>query len=141
MKDKIFKDVSENTLKIPGTHKVKCNKCGGNGSTYHSHSHHVHGNSHAVADVCTKCGGAGKLDWITNAMESIDKNVINIASLPAHTHGNLAAPSTIEFYSGDGTEMLSIKDDGFYVKGKKVVNDLDIYNEFKAFLKQAGVSC
>jgi len=128
--------------------EVKCSKCNGGGSLYETHSHHVHGNSHAVASVCTKCNGAGKLDWISNIMKSIDHNAINYTSMPAHTHGHSHAlpvasesvfdgiyddPSIVNFYC-EGEEVISIRKDGFYVRGNKVVNDLEIYEEFKTFI-------
>ena len=46
----------------------------------------------------------------------------------------------ITFYTNNGTnEMLKIGGDGsFYVKGKKVTEDIEVYKAFVEFLKDAG---
>jgi len=46
----------------------------------------------------------------------------------------------IIFYTNNGVdEMLKIGGDGsFYVKGNKVAEDIEVYNAFVEFLKDAG---
>ncbi len=45
----------------------------------------------------------------------------------------------IFYINGGTTEMLKIGGDGsFYVKEKKVVEDIEVYNAFVEFLKDAG---
>lgn len=47
--------------------------------------------------------------------------------------------SDIVFSVNNGVEMLKICEDGsFYVKGKKVVEDIEVYKGFVEFLKEAG---
>jgi hypothetical protein len=47
--------------------------------------------------------------------------------------------SDITFSVNNGEEMLKICADGsFYVKGKKVVEDIEVYKGFVEFLKSAG---
>lgn len=43
------------------------------------------------------------------------------------------------FFSKNGKEMLKIVASGdFYVQGNKVVNDIEVYNAFREFLRDAG---
>ena len=45
----------------------------------------------------------------------------------------------IIFYTG-GEEIIKLAADGsFYVKGKKVIEDIEVYNGFVAFLKGNGL--
>jgi len=48
--------------------------------------------------------------------------------------------SDISFHVDEGlTEVLKICQDGsFYVRGKKVTEDIDVYNGFVDFLRSAG---
>lgn len=65
-------------------------------------------------------------------MESNQQNINNILT-------NSLENNDIIFYIG-GEEIVKLADDGsFYVKGKKVIEDIELYNGFMTFLK--GVSC
>jgi DnaJ-class molecular chaperone len=129
--------------------EVLCSKCSGKGVFYHSdHNGHQHAPVQALVSNCTKCNGAGKLDWISNIMKNINNNHNHTHGIGSHTHsfpisqsvfhGVYDEPSDITFHC-EGEEMISIKKDGFYVKGNKIADDLEIYKQFKAFLNQSGV--
>ncbi len=47
--------------------------------------------------------------------------------------------SDISFCINNGVEMIKICANGdFFVKGKKVTEDIDVYNGFVNFLKESG---
>ena len=122
-----------------------CKKCNGTGQCFfstsetpqHNHSlnHNHNSPSYGTVNVCSKCKGFGKVDWITNAMGE-GKNLNNSHT---HLHGSLAynLPSDVIFYTG-GKEMLKISDDGFYVNGNKITDDKNVYERFHKFLKASG---
>lgn len=57
----------------------------------------------------------------------------NIEQNDSHCIGSINQPETIKFYIGD-KECLEITRDGFYVEGRLVANDIEIYGAFKGFL-------
>jgi DnaJ-class molecular chaperone len=120
--------------------EVLCSKCSGKGVFYQTDVNgHQHAPVQALVSNCTKCNGAGKLDWISNIMKNNNHN--HTHGIGSHTHSfpiSQSAPSDITF-NCEGEEMISIKKDGFYVKGNKIADDLEIYKQFKAFLNQSGV--
>jgi hypothetical protein len=121
-----------------------CKKCNGTGQHFISVSgapyHNNHSPVYGTVNVCSKCKGFGKVDWITNAMgEGKNVNNLHTHSLPSHTHGSLAysLPSEFTFNVG-GKEMLKISDDGFYANGNKLTDDKNVYERFHKFLKASG---
>jgi len=86
--------------------------------------------------ACSNCGGSGKVDWVTNAMESIKKSdfLYNQGSISLATN----APADIEFYTNNIVFLKICQNGDFLVKGKKVKNDKKIYDGFVEFLKSAG---
>lgn len=55
------------------------------------------------------------------------------------TNNLLDESNDIIFYNGE-EEIIKLAADGsFYVKGKKVIKDIEVYNGFVTFLK--GVGC
>jgi RecJ-like exonuclease len=95
--------------------EVKCSKCNGTGDNI----------SH---EPCDKCLGSGKLDWVSNAMTSANKFI-------AGSFSAINPCSDIIFYTKDQTEALKICDN---VKGKKIVNDKQVYDGFIDFLRDSG---
>lgn len=126
-----------------------CPKCNGNGKYFESHTHelqhnhqlpaHNHGSSYAAESVCDRCGGAGKVDWVTRAMgESPGRfNMNNLRVMGSHTH-SLTAPNEISFFSSEGSEVLKIAEDGFYIEGEKIEDKHKIYERFNKFITDAG---
>ena len=83
--------------------------------------------------TCGKCGGSGKVDWVTNAMgESKHPFFYNTTKI-----FETSPDSDLTFYI-NGKTMLEIKKDGFYVQGQKVTDKKKIYDRFHKFLKTAG---
>lgn len=82
---------------------------------------------------CDKCNGKGKLDWVSNAMTSKIRDFVSTFSFNA-------PPADVLFSVDNGRkEMLKICENGdFFVKGKKVVNDKQVYEGFIKFLKESG---
>ncbi len=128
--------------------EIKCNKCNGSGKYCTSHVHslpeHNHSNPHnhnlssyAAESICAKCNGAGKVDWITNAMGEQPNRFITSGS---HNHGNLAGlnPSENVTFHISGSTVLEINKDGFYVEGRKITDDKEVYDRFNKFLVGAG---
>jgi len=138
-----------------------CSKCKGKGSFFASHSHsapnHNHGyssppqhmwngesSSYAIEEICQRCNGTGKLDWISNAMGDAP-NKSNVFSMSGHTHSLATMPranSNVSFYHS-GTKMLEIKEDGIYIQDQKVEDGAGkdkkkIYERFNKFLNRAG---
>ena len=99
--------------------EVKCSKCNGTGDSI----------SHVP---CDKCFGTGRLDWVSNAMNSKTK-------FTAGTFGMSNPCSEIIFYTKDQAVALKICDNGdFHIKGKKVTNDKQVYEGFVDFLRDSG---
>lgn len=104
-------------------HEVICDKC--HGEPMIDEEGHIN-------TPCTRCGGTGKLDWVSKAMTGAKK-----VATPVFIN-SMDPPSEITFFTKNQTEMLKISDDGFYVKGKKISDDQKVYSAFVDFLKQAG---
>ena len=85
--------------------------------------------------ICTRCCGAGKIDWVDNAMGEQDRHTLHHSSMQAFA---LQPNNDVTFYSNN-QEMLKIAEDGFYVQGRKLKDDKDVYERFNKFLK--GVGC
>ena len=126
-----------------------CPKCKGNGkyAESHSHAHPSHNHNHrdsgvhssyAVETICNRCCGSGKIDWIQNAMGEQKSNPL-ITTPGSHTHtiGTTIPNDNVEFYH-NGTEMLKIAKDEFYIQGRKVNDDQKIYDRFNKWLVSSG---
>jgi len=106
-----------------------CKKCEGTGAV----AKKLHFDGITTVD-CPKCHGAGKIDWITNAMWAIkDAGLFYDGSKIFETTPN----SDIIFYC-DGEEIIKTTKNGFYVKGKKIAEDEKLYDAFVDFFKQSG---
>ena len=87
-------------------------------------------------EICWKCKGAGKLDWISNAMFSKSDSLITngMTGLTIAPY----IPTHDVTFNIHNKEMIKIAEDGFYVEGRKVSGDKEIYEGFKKFLGEAG---
>ena len=116
-------------------HEVFCSKCGGEGVVLPL--------GEQVASVCPKCHGRRKVDWVSNAMSKAPGTLVSpgvytqefdlstrVLSVPPND-------SEVTFYH-NGEESIKLTKGGFYVKGKKVAEDKQIYDAFVDFLKQTG---
>ena len=124
-----------------------CPKCNGNGKYFQSHSHelpqhnhqlgaHNHSSSYAAEGICDRCGGVGKIDWVTRAMGESPNRLNNLNIMSGHTHSHVL-PNELSFQIG-GTEMLKISDEGFYIEGEKIEDKNKIYERFSKFMTDAG---
>ena len=117
-------------------HEVICSKCKGK-KAIHSDDPQV------MSSMCSKCGGEGKVDWITNAMSKPTDSFISPGvyvkeiDLSTHVPNDTIQYDTFHFGS-DGDELIRFSKDGFYVKGKKVADDKKIYDAFVEFLRGVG---
>jgi len=83
-------------------------------------------------------------------MKEIDKKEIvlnfphekdlNIIDTPIYKDIPNIEKGAVVFYTKDGEETLKISPNGdFYVKGKKVANDIEVYESFKEWLIKASI--
>jgi DnaJ-class molecular chaperone len=109
-------------------HEVICSKCDGEALITIDDN---------VKEVCDKCGGKGKLDWISNAMS----RKVTLVTPGVYTQEVDLSPfipsSDITFHS-EGKEMIKLTKDSFYVKGKKIADDKKLYDAFVDFLRGIG---
>ena len=101
-------------------HELVCRGCEGSG---------IKDNDEIALVVCQKCGGSGKVDWISNAMGSVPSIIQGVTFQQP--------PSDINFCC-DNEEVLRITKDAFYIKGNKIADDNKIYDAFVDFFKQCG---
>ncbi len=102
---------------------VLCSNCEGHGNTLEETKYGFN------RENCTKCHGAGKLDWVTNAMGAPDppeypqdtSTVMSIASYPSHSHGssnNTSIGYTPNYTVGSDGETIRSSSDSLKIESE-----------------------
>lgn len=107
-------------------HEVICSKCKG---------------EELLKKGCDKCGGKGKLDWVSNAMSrkvTLVTPGVYTQEIDLSSYISPFIPKDEVTFHNEGEELIRLTKDGFYVKGKKVAEDKKIYDAFVDFLSGVG---
>jgi len=106
-------------------HEVICSKCDGEAFVTFDGS---------IREVCHKCGGEGKVDWVSNAMQEA-----SCLSTISQLHTTLSSlPSNDITFHFEGEDVIKLTKDSFYVKGKKIADDKKLYDAFVNFFRGVG---
>lgn len=92
-----------------------------------------------------KCGHCGYVGYVYGMPTSDKDHPMSAPWCPNCQHNNKLEPAgeeekknTISFRIGD-KEMFRIEENGdFYVKGKKVIRDVEVYQGLRSFLIESG---
>ena len=109
-------------------HEVICSKCDGEGFIPIDDN---------VTEVCHKCGGKRKLDWVSNAM-SRKVTLVTPGVYTQEVDLSLCVPLNDITFNFEGVESIRLTKDAFYVKGKKIADDKKLYDAFVNFLQGVG---
>jgi len=93
--------------------EVICSKCEGRGSLPSKF------NPYELASICPKCGGEGKVDWITNAMGEKKREPLYGSS----SYGNMGISSSYNYCgSTSGAGLPVVKNPPAVIAGSIYVN-------------------